>query len=361
MDTFRTIGIMSGTSMDGADIVLVDFSADNGQWHTKVVTGHTMAYPTLWQQRLPVLAEQPATVLARWGVEWSLLIADEIHRLLATVPGEAPLLIGCHGHTVAHRPQEGWTLQLGDGATLAARTGIPLVNDFRQGDMAAGGQGAPLVPLGDLLLFPHIRYCLNLGGIANISCKSAGQIVGGDLTGCNTLLNKLAQQQGHAYDKDGALSAAGRADNTLLQELLGWDFLQRPIPKSLDTSDVLVHQWQLLQASSLSDADKAATVCAAIGKIIGQFILQQEALPGDQLLITGGGCHHPVLMDAIRMSVPCKVVTPEPVWIDQKEAIIFAFLGLRRWLGQTTALASVTGATHDTVTGALHLPHVSKI
>jgi anhydro-N-acetylmuramic acid kinase len=269
-----------------------------------------------------------------------------------------PSFVASHGHTIFHEPAQHLTLQIGHGAYLAAAAGTPVVCDFRTLDIALGGQGAPLVPIGDRLLFKDYDFCLNLGGIANISFETSQGRLAYDIGACNMLLNTLANQKGLEYDANGELARQGNLSPDLLSQLNRPAFFQAPYPKSLGKEWVDQHSLATLLAADLPVEDKLHTACRHIAYQIGQAV-RQAAGAGDQqkLLLTGGGAHNQFLVELIRQELPPRVaaVVPESQLINFKEALIFAFLGLLRWQQTPNCLQQVTGARHDNIGGAVYL------
>jgi anhydro-N-acetylmuramic acid kinase len=268
-----------------------------------------------------------------------------------------PNFISSHGHTIFHEPAQDLTLQIGHGAYLAAAAALPVVCDFRTLDIALGGQGAPLVPIGDRLLFNEYDFCLNLGGIANISCETALGRIAYDIGACNMLLNTLANQKGLEYDANGALARQGTLSADLLAQLNQPDFFQAPYPKSLGKEWVDQHSLATLLAAELSVEDKLHTACRHIAYQIGQSVRQAAGTgPASRLLITGGGALNQFLVALIgqELGPQVEVVVPDPQLINFKEALIFAFLGVLRWQQTPNCLQSVTGARHDNIGGAVY-------
>ncbi|NEW84236.1 MAG: anhydro-N-acetylmuramic acid kinase, partial [Mariniphaga sp.] len=252
------LGIMSGTSLDGIDIALCRFTQSGNKWNYEIVEAETIPYPSVWLEKLKNTPNMRA--------EEFLMLHDEYGRYTGKLipeflKGKAlPQLIASHGHTIFHQPDQKFTFQLGNGASIAATTQITTVSDFRSFDVALGGQGAPLVPIGDQLLFSEFKYCLNIGGFANISFDQDGTRIAFDVCPANIVLNELAQQKGFAYDKDGQMGASGTIDISLLQKLNNLDFYHQKWPKSLGREWAENQIMPLLSASGHSIEDQAATM-----------------------------------------------------------------------------------------------------
>ncbi|MFO7723672.1 MAG: anhydro-N-acetylmuramic acid kinase [Bacteroidales bacterium] len=342
---------MSGTSLDGLDVVLASFTFINEAWRYSIYYGKTLSYPPeLWRllksaHRLEslVLAELDFT-FARWCGEQLRVICAEHHY--------SPEIVASHGHTVFHQPGKGMTLQIGNGAVMAAACGFPVVYDFRSGDVAMGGQGAPLVPVGDHLLFSDYRYCLNLGGIANVSTIRGNRRVAWDIVPVNMVLNLLSGRIGEPFDPDGSLAENGTVIPELLENLDRLPYYSAPAPKTLGREWVEQNILpQLRQNMDLSDLLRTYTEHVA-----RQISKEVPGNSDDLVLVTGGGSHNRFLMERISSMTNTRVFIPEKQLVDFKEALVFGFLGLLRYLGQDNVLASVTGATKDHCAGSLAMP-----
>ena len=277
-------------------------------------------------------------------------IGTQVNEFMADFAEEVEL-IASHGHTVFHRPDLSMTLQIGSGADIAAICGKPTVCDFRTLDVALGGQGAPLVPIGDELLFGQYDICLNLGGISNLSFRADGQRKAYDISPCNIVLNQLARQLGQEYDADGIIAQSGRIDMPLLEKLNQLEYYQQSGTKSLGREWIDDQFFPILEQCQLSIPDQMRTVCEHIAHQIASAC---NTTGGKTLLITGGGAHNGFLIDLIRQKFHGQVIIPDDKTIDFKEAIIFAFLGMLRANGLPNCLASVTGAKRDSCGGTIY-------
>lgn len=268
----------------------------------------------------------------------------------------SPDFIASHGHTIFHQPDRHVSLQLGHGAYIAAHARLPVVCDFRTLDIALSGQGAPLVPIGDALLFGNYDYCVNLGGIANVSFSLNGKRLAFDTSACNMLLNTLAGQLNEPYDANGKLAQSGSLNIELLQDLDAPDYFTAAPPKSLGKEWVLAHSLRTLAESSASVQDKLHTACHHIA------LQLKRALPllhkgKHRVLLTGGGAFNTFLVSCIEehLGERYHVEVPAPELVSFKEALIFAFLGVLRWRGEHNCLQSVTGASQNNIGGAIYL------
>jgi len=345
--TTLALGIMSGTSLDGIDISLCRFTQTDDKWTYEIVAAETIAYPSMWIEKLKEAPNLKAEEFLMLNDEYGCYTGKLINEFLKGK--ELPQLIASHGHTIFHQPGKKFTYQLGNGASIASSTQITTVSDFRSFDVALGGQGAPLVPTGDQLLFSEFDYCLNIGGFANISFDQDGTRIAFDVCPANIVLNELANQKGFAYDKDGRLGASGKVSEPLLNKLNNLDFYRQKWPKSLGREWVDTQIIPLLSASGLSVEDQAATMYEHIASQIANVIGNKG-----RLLATGGGSKNRFLINQLRLKTSCEVVLPEEKLIDFKEALIFAFLGVLAFNGQINIRASVTGATCDHIGGIIY-------
>jgi anhydro-N-acetylmuramic acid kinase len=344
---YRVIGLMSGTSMDGVDIALCEFSF-NTKWSFKLIASETIAYSPQWLDTLKNLHLADAEKISKADADYGSYLGRLVKQFLNDYNTSCNF-ISSHGHTIFHQPGHGFTKQIGSGACIHAVTGIKVVSDFRSLDVALGGQGAPLVPVGDQLLFPKADYCLNLGGIANISFTDNKVLRAYDICACNMVLNHLASMKGKQYDEDGELAFSGKTDQELLKKLSALPFYNRRIPKSLGREDIEKDLLPLINASSLSVEDKMATFC----EHIAQCIAASVTIAGSGLLITGGGAFNKFLIQKIKQYVKAEIILPEPKIIMFKEAIIFAFLGVLRLRNEVNAISTVTGAENSSSGGCI--------
>ena len=349
---FRIIGMMSGSSLDGLDLVSVVFeSADGLKFH--IEAAESRPYPEAWRQRLSEAHLLSGLELSFLDVEYGRFVGEQILVFMQTHDLTAQA-VAMHGHTVFHEPHKGLTLQIGNGAAVAAVCGLPVVGKFRDKDVALGGEGAPLVPIGDRLLFGQYAYCLNLGGIANISYEEKGQRKAFDITTCNMALNTLARRQGLPFDRNGALAASGKSIQALRERLDALDFYRQSPPKSLGREWFERVQQPLYLnyiEQGFSEADILRTFVEHIAAQIGRVCER-----AGRMLITGGGAFNGFLVENIRKACPKAVCeTDDAMLIEYKEALIFAFLGLLRLQNRINCLRSVTGASADHVGGCVFL------
>ncbi len=344
----RILGLMSGTSLDGIDLILCDFESEKGQFTYQILKSETIPYPKHISFALSNVFEWSAVELAQWNSKLSYFFAESI---LDFLKGETkPDYIASHGHTLFHMPEEKYTFQLGSGAVLAQLTGIPVVCDFRSGDLALGGQGAPLVPAGDAYLFPNYAATINLGGIANISFEDKnGNRRGVDVCPCNMVLNKLAGNFGESYDFDGAIARKGNLNEDLLIWLNNLPFYKEKGAKSLGAEWVNKNIFMYLK-----DYDAETFMRSFVEHIAIRISNAINAIEGTDVLFTGGGVHNTFLMERIKELSVKNIVVPDRETVDFKEALIFAFLGFLYVNDMENIYESVTGASRNSIGGALY-------
>ena len=341
------VGAMSGTSLDGLDLAAVEFRRSENWWNFSIVAAETIKYPNEWEEKLRNAPELPGEKLIELHNVYGKFTGQQINRFVKT-HRLLPDLIASHGHTVFHQPEKGITFQAGNGACIAAETGMTTVADFRSGDVALGGQGAPLVPVGDRLLFPEYESCLNLGGFANISFEQNGKRIAYDICPVNFILNHLARKLGKPFDENGELGRQGAIDNQLLEMLNNLKFYSQSPPKSLGKEWMDRHFFPIIEVSNLSVQDKLRT---AYEHIVVQ-IAKATPVTG-KMLVTGGGAFNTFLLERFSEHLKYEIVVPSSEIINYKEALVFAFLGMLRYLGEVNCYASVTGARRDSSAGVL--------
>ncbi|MBO4645577.1 MAG: anhydro-N-acetylmuramic acid kinase [Bacteroidales bacterium] len=345
------LGAMSGTSLDGLDLALCRFTQDETGWNYHTLHCQTFGYSAEFKEQLARAENMSALDFMRLDREFSEMTAAHINQFLEQFP-EKPALIASHGQTIFHQPDKGLTVQIGNGAIIAARTGIPTVCDFRTTDVALGGQGAPLVPIGDKLLYHSYKACLNLGGFCNISFDENGHRMAFDISPCNMMLNLLASRIGHPFDNQGENARKGTMIPELLHQLNHLDYYSQTGAKSLG-KEWFVEKVQPLLNGEHAPEDLLRTAAEHISFQIARILNQQKI---ETLLVTGGGAHNTFLLELIQEKSPeCTLTVPNDETVDFKEAIIFAFLGVLRVMRQHNCLADVTGACRDNCGGAVYL------
>lgn len=351
--SYLAMGMMSGTSLDGLDMVLCRFHCDDGQWRYRVLKSRTVHYDKRLRERLATADMMSGLQLMQLDHDLGCYMAEAANRFLRKSVA-TPLLIASHGHTIFHQPIQGFTTQIGSGAVIAAHTALPVVCDFRSVDVALQGQGAPLVPIGDQYLFAQYDACLNLGGFCNISFDDEARRVAFDIAPCNMLLNHLATRIHLFYDAYGAEARKGELLPSLLSKMNGLEFYQQSGVKSLGKEWFDAEIMPLLSPYKDAINDLLRT---AVEHIAVQIAAVINAHKIQSLLITGGGAKNTFLIERVKALCPnTQCIIPNEVVVDFKEAIIFAFLGILRWENIPNCLQSVTGATHDNCGGAIYMP-----
>lgn len=346
---YSLLGLMSGTSLDGLDIAFCRFSKTGKKWEFNVGQAATSVYPDLIREKLTNARHLSGMELSHLDIRLGEFMASEINDFIRKY-NIKPDYIASHGHTIFHQPQRNLTLQIGNGAVIAAKTGMDTIVDFRSLDIALGGQGAPLVPMGDQLLFSEYDICLNLGGISNISFRKNEKRLAFDISPCNIPLNRLSGKMGYEMDRDGLLAQSGEIDEPILSALNKLEYYQRTGPKSLGMEWINEYFLPVLDNTRLPVETLLCTVTEHIALQIADTLNQ---IPGNTVLATGGGAKNKYLIERITGHCNKKIIVPDEIIIEYKEAIVFAFLGLLRVLGLPNTLSSVTGASRDSCGGTL--------
>lgn len=352
-ENYHAIGLMSGTSLDGLDVVEVifNYSIEN-QWSFRILNAKTFSYENTLKQQLSNSKKISGQDLMLLSNQLGSFFGKAINTFIKeknTIKSEIDF-IASHGHTVFHQPDKNFTLQIGSGAEIAAKTNINVVCDFRSTDVALGGQGAPLVPVGDKLLFSDYDVCLNLGGIANLSFLQQ-QSIAFDVAPCNIVFNFLANKLNAEYDENGKFARQGNIDQELLNKLNALAFYTQATPKSLGIEWIENHIFPLLEKSTLSIYDQ---LCTFVEHVAFQLNI---AFPKESntILVTGGGAWNKFLIERMEQISNKNIIVPDEKIVNYKEALIFAFLGVLRMRNEFNCLKSVTGASKDNIGGSLYL------
>lgn len=356
MKTYSIIGIMSGTSLDGIDISYCQYNRiKKDQWEFELIASKTYPYPIEIAQLLEDPFALSAVTITSLDVTLGEVYANYVNDFVDEFQLDKSSIdaIACHGQTVFHQPENGFTLQIGNGTKIAVMTGIPVINNFRIKDVFLGGQGAPLVPAGDFKLFSsQADAFLNIGGFCNISYKSSNEIIAFDVCPGNLPLNFLANKAGKSYDKDGALAEQGEINYYLLGMLNELPYYEMTPPKSLGVEWLEMNFYPLIKKDKQVE-DNLRTVVEHIANQLANCINQ---LPVERVLVTGGGAKNRYLIDRLTKYSQKEIIIPSEELIDFKEAIIFGFLGASYLAKESNTLKSVTGASSDTVSGVWNLP-----
>lgn len=353
MKNYTVLGLMSGTSLDGLDMACCQFGFHENKWQYHILKAVTIPYPPQLSERLAHSMTLNGLELMQLDADFAAFMAEQVLQFATTFSHPQIDLIASHGHTIFHKPELGFTTQIGNGAILAAKTGVPTVCDFRSVDVALGGQGAPLVPLGDELLFKDYDICLNLGGISNLSYSVENKRIAFDVSPCNMALNTLAKLLGKPFDCHGEIARNGHVDSPLLEELEALPFYRQNPPKSLGKEWFDEAFLPILQKTAISTANKLATVTIHIAMRLAHTL---NAISGTTVLVTGGGAKNHFLIESVKKLTHKQIIIPDNEIIDFKEALIFAFLGLLRLRQENNCLHSVTGASKNSIGGALYHP-----
>ncbi len=353
---YKTLGLMSGTSLDGLDLAFCHFYKENQDWQYQLIKARSISYSTSQQAKLKNSTNIPADDLLHLDVLFGEWLGEQAKAFVEEYQLEVDY-IASHGHTVFHQPERRLTYQIGHGQALAQAAGIPTICDFRTADVLLGGQGAPLVPIGDQTLFSSYDYCLNLGGISNISLDLHGKRIAYDIGPANMLLNYLAKKIGLDFDRGGRIAKDGLTDQNLLTQLRSLDYYQQAFPKSLGYEWFVERIVPIFKASPLSVPDQLSTATEHIAEVLAKDILHFNP-ENAQLLVTGGGALNEHLMMLLKAKLHpfVEVVIPEKSIIEYKEAIIFGLMGVKKIVNEVNCLASVTGASRNSVGGRIFYP-----
>ncbi len=351
-NNYHIIGVMSGTSLDGIDLVEATFTiSETNTWSFKMKASKTIAYPLIWKSNLQEAISFSETEILRFNKKYTQYLAEVISSFIEKHQIKNLDAVCSHGHTIWHQPKKGLTLQIGNLPELATLIQQKVVCDFRVQDVELGGNGAPLVPIGDHLLFYEYDYCLNLGGFANVSFENKKQKrIAYDICPVNIVLNVLAEKLGFPYDDQGNLARKGNLDVQLFQQLNALKYYKENPPKSLGLEWVQKEIFPLLEVSNSSILDKLHTVTEHIA-----FQLSNQFQENSSVFVTGGGAYNLYLLERIQNYKKVDLVVPSEKIIEFKEALIFGLLGVLKLENQNNCLASVTGAVKNHSSGRIFL------
>jgi anhydro-N-acetylmuramic acid kinase len=355
MSNYEIVGLMSGTSLDGLDITHTIFTKSDENWSFKLSKSATYEYSHDLKERLSQAKQIPISALLKLDKDFGKEMANLVLRFISEngIDQKNIDAIASHGQTVYHQPKNGFSYQIGCGAKLAFHTGIPVINDFRNKDIIAGGQGAPLVPIGEKHLFSKDADAfLNLGGFCNMTYQDKNEWKAFDISPCNLPLNKLAEQKGLEYDKNGELAKKGAVDFFLLDLLNKIPYYGSEGPKSLGT-EWLDEEFYPLVKFSKSTEDN---ICTIVEHIAIQIANALENKNIKKVMVTGGGAFNEFLLNRIRHYTEVGLVLPSKEIINFKEAIVFGFLGALYLAKEPNTIPSATGASKEVVAGVFHLP-----
>jgi len=359
---YRAIGLMSGSSLDGLDIAFVEFREQAGKWSYEIKNAECIPYDDEWKLKLRNAITLSAAAYQQLHADYGHLLGRSVNEFISKHNLQYQVsLIASHGHTTFHVPALRMTAQLGDGAAIAAETSLPVVTGLRSMDIAFGGQGAPIVPIGEKWLLGGHDYFLNLGGIANLSANKE-RYAAFDVCPANRVLNMLASDTGKEFDEGGEMASRGNISELLLDELNSLDYYKLTGPKSLANDFGTDVVYPIVKNSGVSINDQLRTyvehIAVQIQNSIQAFGFGPRA-SGSAMLVTGGGALNKFLVQRIKerlKDLDIAVTIPDEQLINFKEALIMAFIGVLRWRQETNVLSSVTGAERDSINGALWIP-----
>lgn len=349
---------MSGTSLDGLDLAYCHIWQTGNDWHFDMHHIKSLSYESILQEKLKNSIFLPADELLIFHNTYGTWLGEQARIFIE----ENKLEVDCissHGHTTHHQPEKGLTFQIGSGQHLANASGHKVICDFRTNDVALGGQGAPLVPIGDALFFKEYDFCLNLGGISNVSFDLNGKRIAYDIGLANMILNHITRRNGFDYDQGGNLARKGKINSIMLDQLNSLEYYQSPFPKSIG------YEWFINKVVPIVDATKANLenlLCTSVHHLCKQIaiqIRQNSRKSKSKMLVTGGGALNDFLIETLqsKLGSEVQVIVPRKEIIEFKEALVFALMGVLRLEGQINVFKSVTGARNDSCSGVLFLPN----
>lgn len=350
-DNYNVIGVMSGTSLDGVDLAHIQFEIKNGKWAFEILECETISYDSNWVSILKAAVNYEKNQLSELNESYTKLLSTIISNFIKKHQIENLDAVCSHGHTILHQPHNGFTLQIGNLPEIAKFTQQKVVCDFRVQDVQLGGQGAPLVPIGDRILFAEYDYCMNLGGFSNVSFEENNTRIAFDISAVNTVLNFYANQLGLDYDDKGQISRNGNCSIDLFNELNALDFYQKKHPKSLGFEFVKEIIFPIIERYPISIEDKLRTYTEHIAIQIALALPKKNG----SMLTTGGGAYNDFLIERIQFHLPkMNIIIPSKKILEFKEALIFALLGVLKMREEVNALHSVTGAKYDHSSGVIY-------
>lgn len=367
---YNALGLMSGSSLDGLDIAFCEFEVETNKdspeaffiQNWKLIQSETLPFSQKWKDRLIHLPAQNALIFAQTDIYFGYYMGELVNDFLKRYKLQ-PDFIASHGHTVFHLPFKKVTVQIGAGGALAAVTKNDVICDFRSQDLAIDGEGAPIAPIADKLLFSGHDFYLNIGGIANITCAAKEKYIAFDIGGANQILNAISNEIDLEYDEDGAIAAQGEVDEALFDHLNSLDYFQIPYPKSLANQWVLKKQVEPCLLAECPIEDKMRTACEQLAYQTARaiyYVLEKEKIQKKKysIIVTGGGAMNKFLVECLRNH--CKSIgdfdwlIPDESIIQFKEAVLMALMGVLRMENIPNCLSSVTGAQYDTIGGAIY-------
>lgn len=362
LSVYKTIGLMSGSSLDGLDVAYCQFEVKGEEVTWQLFEAETIKFDDKWVARLAHLPVQNAKTLAKTHAYFGRYMAEVVNDFIQKKK-IAPDLIASHGHTIFHEPERYMTLQIGDGAALAALTGITTVCDFRTQDIALSGEGTPIAPAADRYLFAGYDFYLNIGGIANVTCNVNGKYIAFDICPANQVLNMLANVLNLPFDLNGEIARSGHLNEDIDKALNSLDFYEKDYPKSLDNNWIRDNVFPFFNDKNIAIADQLQTATRFIAKQISKslfHIIKKEKITNERhkMLVTGGGGFNAYLIKCIQEEcthLNVEIELPDKAIVEYKEAILMGLMGVLRMEGMPNCFSSVTGAKMDTIGGAVYL------
>ena len=351
-NSFNVLGVMSGTSLDGIDLCYSRFIYEDS-WEFDIIKCTTIPYSNIWREKLSSAISYSQDSLSNLNKDYTSYLGEVIRKFIEDNQINDIDAVCSHGHTIFHEPNNEYTLQIGNLPKLASIVGNKVVCDFRVQDVKLGGQGAPLVPIGDKLLFHEHDFCINLGGFANVSFKENNKRIAFDICPVNIVLNHYVKKMNLLFDDKGEIGRSGRVNESLLENLNDLEFYLAKPPKSLGLEWVMKYVFPLIESYNLSISDVLRTFIEHVAIQINRSTKHKGKA---SILFTGGGVFNSFLMERISTHTTHKVVVPDNDIIEYKEALIFGLLGVLRLRNEVNCLSSVTGAKHDHSSGNIFLP-----
>lgn len=349
---YKIIGVMSGTSLDGIDLVYVNFQF-NTSWNFTIIHSETVNYDSHWVDILKKLVLCSSEELKEIDINYSNYLIDIINHFIFKHEILDIDAVCSHGHTALHQPDKGLTYQIGNLPYIAEKLNKTVVCDFRVQDVEYGGQGAPLVPIGDKLLFSEYDFCLNLGGFANLSTEYKGNRIAYDVCPVNIVLNKYVKQLGFDFDDKGKIASTGIVNNVLFNKLNDLEFYKTSHPKSLGLEWVDKNIFPLIDSFQLEIKDILRTFLEHTAFQIASEINRKNKV---SVFVTGGGVYNEFLVNSLKSLTKNTIVIPSNTIVEFKEALIFGFLGVLKLRNEVNCLQSVTGAFKNHSSGKIYIP-----
>jgi len=357
MNVYKVIGLMSGTSLDGLDLAYCHIWEEKEQWYFEIRETKSVSYDTEMKARLQKALHLSATELLTFHSTYGTWLGEQCNLFINQFKLDVDV-ISSHGHTVHHQPENGFTYQIGSGQHIANVSKHKVICDFRTNDVALGGQGAPLVPIGDQLLFEQYDFCLNLGGISNVSFEYQGKRVAYDIGLANMILNYITQKIELPFDNDGLLASRGVMNHEMFERLNGLEYYTLAFPKSTGYEWFLKEVVPIVDSTDDTIENLLHTAVHHISEQIANQIRRHTAKVEHDLLVTGGGALNSFLMKTIQSKLKntVTIIRSDKTLIEFKEALVFALMGVLRLEKKTNVLCSVTGAHKDSSSGVIYEP-----